>query len=153
MKAKILTRVNTMIAFFLTALGFGSCGWMQKYGIPDPDIVAEYGCPYATFEARGKVTGENAKPVENIRVRIKNKYGSELQELYTDKDGEYNTGTIEGVFPPDSVDIIVADTAGIYAPDSVRVKVEYDRSGVPEGNHWDEGKATVEQDFQLTKKD
>ena len=91
--------------------------------------------------------------MESIPVQIKNKSGSVLQELYTDKDGEYNTGTIEGVFPPDSVDIIVADTAGIYAPDSVRVKVEYDRSGVPEGNHWDEGKATVEQDFQLTKKD
>ena len=152
MKAKILTRVNAMIAFFLTALGFGSCGWMQKYGIPDPDIVAEYGCPYATFEAQGKVTDEKAQPVENIRVRIRNRYGAELPELYTDANGEYKTGKLEGVFPPDSVDIIVADTAGIYAPDTARVKVEYDRSGVPESNHWNEGFGTVYQDFQLQKK-
>ena len=142
-----------MIAFFLTALGFGSCGWMQKYGIPDPDIVAEYGCPYATFEARGKVTGENAKPVENIRVRIRNRYGAELPELYTDGNGEYNTGKLEGVIPPDSVDIIVTDTADVYASDTVRVKVEYDRSGVPESNHWNEGFGSVYQDFQLTKRD
>ena len=151
MKAKILTRVNALIGLILGLFGFGCVGCAVKYGIPEPP-AAEYGCPYATFEAQGKVTDEKAQPVENIRVRIRNRYGAELPELYTDGNGEYNTGKLEGVFPPDSVDIIVTDTADVYASDSARVKVEYDRSGVPESNHWNEGFGSVYQDFQLQKK-
>ena len=150
MKAKILTRVNALIGLILGLFGF-SCVSCVEYGVPVP--IAEYGCPYATFEAQGKVTDEKAQPVENICVRIRNRYGDELPELYTDANGEYKTGKLEGVIPPDSVDIIVTDTADVYASDTARVKVEYDRSGVPESNHWNEGFGSVYQDFQLTKKD
>lgn len=151
MKAKILTGVNSLIGLILGLFGIGcvSC----KYGVPEPVPMAEYGCPYATFEAKGKVTDENAQAVENIRVRIRNKYGDELPYIYTDENGEYNTGTLEGVFPPDSVDIIVTDTADIYAPDSVRIKVEYDKSEVSKDDHWNAGAGSVYQDFQLKKND
>ena len=152
MKAKILTRFNAMIAFFLTALGFGSCGWMQKYGIPDP--LVEYGCPYATFEATGSVTDENAQPVANIHVRVQNKRGNDFyRDTYTGENGEYAVYMGRGeFFPPDSVDVIVTDTADVYAPDSARVEVSYDRSEVSPTDHWNKGKGAIHQDFRLHKK-
>ena len=55
-------------------------------------------------------------------------------------------------FPVDSVDLVVRDEAGIYASDSVRVKVDYDRSNVSPGDSWNRGNGFVEQDFTLQKK-
>ena len=149
MKAKLLTRVNALIGLILGLFGF-SCVSCVEYGVPVP--VAEYGCPYATFEAKGKVTDENAQPVQNIRVQIKKNEQSAFPDIYTDENGEYNTFTYNGIFPLDSVDIIVSDTADIYAPDSVRVKVDYDRSQVAPSDHWNAGSGSVYQDFQLKKK-
>lgn len=51
MKKKILTRANALIVILLSALGFGACESMQKYGVPpdDPEVlygpVPEYGVP------------------------------------------------------------------------------------------------------------
>ena len=149
MKAKFLTRVNALISLILGLFGFG-CVSCVEYGVPVP--LAEYGSPYATFEAQGKVTDENARPVEKIRVRIKNRLGTEYPEIYTNENGEYNTGMLEGVYPPDSVDIVVTDITGNYASDSVRVKVNYDRSNVSKSDHWNEGVGSVYQDFRLTRK-
>ena len=50
------------------------------------------------------------------------------------------------------MDIIVTDTSGIYAPDSVSVKVDYDRSKVAWGDNWNKGAGYVHQDFRLKKK-
>lgn len=149
MKAKLLTRVNALIGLILGLFGF-SCVSCVEYGVPVVP-VAEYGCPYATFEAKGKISDENAKPVQNIRVQIKSRYESAFPEVYTDENGEYNTFTYN-VLPIDSVDIIVSDTADIYASDSVRVKVDYDRSQVAPSDHWNAGSGSVYQDFQLKKK-
>ena len=150
MKKSLLTGINALIAFLLTLLGFGSCERPYlKYGLPYP--VSEYGCPYASFEAAGKVTDKDAQPVENIRVRVKGIRGDEyFPEQYTDEAGEYVVTSY--IFPLDSVDVIVTDTAGVYEGDSVRVKVEYDRSKVAKGDHWNNGKGIVRHDFQLKKK-
>ena len=150
MKAKVLTRVNAMIAFILTALGFGSCDPLQKYGIPEP--MAEYGCPHATFEAKGTVTNEESEPVQNIRVRVKGIYTDYAPEAYTDENGHYLIDGID-LFPTDSVDVVATDTAGVYAADSVRLKIEYDRSNVDPDDHWNEGDGLVQHDFQLKKQD
>jgi hypothetical protein len=45
----------------------------------------------------------------------------------------------------------VRDEAGIYASDSVRVKVDYDRSNVSLGDSWNRGNGFVEKDFKLQK--
>ncbi|MBQ4394783.1 MAG: hypothetical protein II825_05745 [Paludibacteraceae bacterium] len=50
MKKKILTRANALIVMLLSALGFGACEVMDKYGVPDgPEVlygpVPEYGVP------------------------------------------------------------------------------------------------------------
>lgn len=150
MKISLLTGINALIALLLTLLGFGSCERRVKYGSPEP--ISEYGCPYASFEAAGKVTDKDAQPVENIRVRVKNvREDAYLPDQYSDENGEYKVA-VDYLFPPDSVDVVVTDTAGVYEGDSVRVKVEYDRSEVDKYDKWNDGKGIVHHDFQLKKK-
>ena len=74
-----------------------------------------------------------------------------LSDQYTNEDGEYYV-SLEDNWPIDSVDIIVTDTADVYEGDSVRVKVDYDRSGVSKDDNWNNGKGIVRHDFQLKKK-
>ena len=151
MKARMLSGINAFITFVIGLLGFGMTGCVYKYGSPEPPIIAEYGCPYATLEVKGKVTDEASQPIENIRVVTHSRYTDDGVETYTDENGNYQFDQ-SSVFPVDSVDIIATDTAGIYAPDSVRVGVTYDRTGVSEEDHWNEGEGSVYHDFQLKKK-
>ena len=151
MKKTLLTGTNAVITFLMALLGFGTTGCIGLYGIvvPGPE---EYGTPYASFDAAGKVTDEETQPVENIHVKIKSKRpGRFLLDQYTNEDGEYYFSFLVDV-PDDSVDIVVTDTADIYQGDSVRVKVDYDRSGVAKDDNWNNGKGIVRQDFQLKKK-
>ncbi len=152
MKKSLLTGSNAVITFLMALLGFGTTGCFKKYGVPDEPMLEKYGVPHATFEAAGKVTDEAAQPVENIRVTMKTKReNGYLSDQYTNEDGEYYV-SLEDNWPIDSVDIIVTDTADVYEGDSVRVKVDYDRSGVSKGDNWNNGKGIVRQDFQLKKK-
>lgn len=157
MKAKVLTRINALLALLLSVLGFNGCFPRVKYGVdPNPGPIAEYGCPYAQFEATGVVTDEENQPMENVQVIVKNKGDNDtprefLPTVYTDDAGVYRYSN-EYMFPTDSMDVIVMDTAGVYESDSVRVKVDYDRSGVAPEDHWNAGVGIVYQDFQLKKK-
>ena len=152
MKKSLLTGTNAVITFLMALLGFGTTGCIGLYGIPEIPGPTEYGVPYASFEAAGKVTDEAAQPVENIRVKMKTKWENEyFLDQYTNEDGEYYVSFSYGM-PIDSVDIVVTDTADIYQGDSVRVKVDYDRSGVSKGDNWNNGKGIVRHDFQLKKK-
>ena len=151
MKKSLLTGTNAVITFLMALLGFGTSGCIGLYGIVVPG-PKEYGTPYASFDAAGKVTDEDAQPLENIRVKIKSKWQNmHFYDQYTNEEGEYKI-TDGYYFPADSVDIIVADTADIYQGDSVRVKVDYDRSGVSKDDNWNEGTGIVRHDFQLKKK-
>ena len=152
MKKSLLTGSNAVITFLMALLGFGTTGCFKKYGVPDDERLLLYGVPHATFEAAGKVTDEETQPVENIHVKIKSKRpGLFLLDQYTNEDGEYHFSFLVDV-PDDSVDIVVTDTADIYQGDSVRVKVDYDRSGVSKDDNWNNGKGIVRHDFQLKKK-
>ena len=152
MKKSLLTGTNAVITFLMALLGFGTSGCIGLYGIPEIPGPEEYGTPYATFEAAGKVTDEETQPVENIRVTMKTKReNGYLSDQYTNEDGEYYV-SLEDNWPIDSVDIIVTDTADVYEGDSVRVKVDYDRSGVAKDDGWNRGNGIVRQDFQLKKK-
>lgn len=74
-----------------------------------------------------------------------------MPDQYTDKNGEYIVA-VDYLFPPDSVDVLVTDTADVFEGDSVRVKVDYDRSEVEKYDEWNDGKGIVRHDFQLKKK-
>ena len=146
MKAKVLTRINAVIAFLLGVLGFSGCEWgMKKYGVP----ADMYGTPYAMLEAKGTVTNEQNAPVKSARVTLRHRYS---EDAYTDENGNYTIRTSED-FPVDSVRIVVSDTAGVYEADSVRLKVDYDRSDAKQrGDSWYRGTGYIYQDFQLKKK-
>ena len=151
MKKTLLTGTNAVITFLMALLGFGTTGCFMKYGAPYEDRPCAYGTPHATFDVAGKVTDEETQPVENIHVKIKSKRpGWFMLDQYTNEDGEYHVSF--SYMPDDSVDIIVADTTDIYQGDSVRVKVDYDRSGVSKDDNWNEGTGIVRHDFQLKKK-
>jgi putative lipoprotein (rSAM/lipoprotein system) len=142
MKARLLTRVNAFIALLMGVLGFGSC---------ESHLIAEYGCPHATLEVSGTITDESNQPVENIQVKVKSEGRQITQEAYSNADGQYTTDQY-AIFPVSTVDLIVTDTAGVYEGDSVRMDVTYDKSQVAKGDHWDEGDAVIQYDFQLKKK-
>ena len=146
MKARFLKGINVfleLIILGLVGVSFGSCA--KKYG------AVEYGVPYATLDVSGAITDEEAKPVANIRVTVRNEDHQILPEVYSEEDGLYSTQA-NGAFPIPHIEIIAEDTSGVYAPDTARVDVQYDRTGVSGSDHWNEGSASVQQDFKLKKK-
>lgn len=155
MKTKVLTIINSLLTFLLGIVGFNSC----KYGSPVDLVTAEYGCPYATLEVSGTITDEESHPLQDIRVVVVHKNNPNVDSAvdtlaataYTDEKGQYFTQN-ENIFPRDSLDIIVTDTSDTYAPDTVRVKIEYDRSGVSPDNNWNQGDGKVHKDFRMKKK-
>ena len=140
MKANVLRGFNAILAFLLTLLGFTAC----------ESPKCEYGVPHADFDVSGEITDQDDQPLENIQVRVRDEWGNTYPAEYTDIDGAYRIIN-EETFPSDSMDIIVRDTAGVYESDSVRIKTDYDLSGVVEGG-WYQGQATIHHDFQLRKK-
>ena len=146
MKAKILNRINAIIALLLSVFGFSSCHPIVKYGAPEPEPVA-YGCPYISLDVSGKITNEEKQPLEGIQVNI-GLLGYTTRPFYSDSVGKYGYHSHEGI--ADSVDIIVKDPEGIYESDSVRVATEKNMFETP--IKWQEGEATASHDFQLKKK-
>lgn len=142
MKTKILTGINAMIAAMFGVLGM-SCR----------QLVAEYGCPYATLDVSGTITNSEAQPVTNIQVSVKlnaNPQAGKVPVAVSAEDGLYE-GELEGVFPVQTAMLYADDTTGVYASDSAEVKLTYDKSQVSPSDHWNSGTATVNQDFQLKK--
>ena len=127
MKAKVRTWMNVLLGAFLGMLGYSCSGFMQKYGCP-PDVG---------IDVSGKIIDqETEQPIENIQVTVKRLDVTHVQ-MYSDKNGQY--GTHELYLPNwDSIDVVARDTAGLYAPDSVRLKFNYGEN--------------IQQDFQLKKK-
>ncbi|MCR4665578.1 MAG: radical SAM-associated putative lipoprotein [Paludibacteraceae bacterium] len=138
MKTRLLTGINALIACLLGVLGFTSCEPKMKYATP-----------YAELEATGKVTNERNEPVRSARVTLKN---VPSRDGYTDAEGIYSIRVVVEHFPVDSLSILVSDTDGVYQPDSVRLKVDYDRSDAKQHSGFYRGKGYVYQDFQLKEK-
>lgn len=159
MKKKTLIIINSLLATLISLLGCGVPDERENY------IEALYGVPYATSMVEGTITDENDEPLENIQVTIME---TEYREFFLQHDGfpsdeippEFVCYTNESGFYEwnssdyycDSLSIIVQDTSGVYAADSVRTKMKYNRSGVPANAPLDQGKGFVQQDFQLKKK-
>lgn len=101
---------RSLAAAVLGLLGFASC---EKAG--EEPMLQMYGMPYAQFKAMGSVTSESGKPVEGIRVAIRQSIReySEYEDdtVYTDSKGMYllEKGLYKG---PDSVSIVFEDVDG-----------------------------------------
>ena len=140
MKAKLLTSINSLLVFLLGVLGFSSCNYMAKYGVP-----------HAELEVSGMVTNQEEQRLEDMRVTVKQEGRQALPRTYTNQAGWYEEhGYID--VPRNTVDIIVEDPSGVYASDSIHLEITYDKKDVSKSDDWNEGKATVRQDFKLKKK-
>ena len=142
MKTKILTGINAVIAAILGGMGLTGCSPNVAYGVP----YLEYGCPYVSLDVSGTITDEANQPLKDIQVQV-SLLGYTSSPIYSDKNGTYLRQSNEGAAK--YVDIVVRDTAGVYASDSVRVDIERVMYDQPKG--WKEGEATAHQDFQLKK--
>ena len=157
MKKETLIIINSLLATLISLLGCGVSDERENY------IEALYGTPYASSKVEGTITDENDEPLENIQVIIMEtesrefflQYGFTSDEIppecvcYTNESGFYEWNSSD--YYCDSLSIIVQDTSGVYAADSVRTKMKYNRSGVPANAPLDQGKGLVQQDFQLKK--
>lgn len=140
MKVKLLTSINSLLVFLLGVLGFSSCNYMAKYGVP-----------HAELEVSGMVTNQEEQRLEDMRVTVKQEGRQALPRTYTNQAGWYEEhGYID--VPRNTVDIIVEDPSGVYASDSIHLEITYDKKDVSKSDDWNEGKATVRQDFKLKKK-
>lgn len=140
MKAKLLTSINSLLVFLLGVLGFSSCNYMVKYGVP-----------HAELEVSGMVTNQEEQRLEDMRVTVKQEGRQALPRTYTNQAGWYEEhGYID--VPRNTVDIIIEDPSGVYASDSIHLEITYDKKDVSKSDDWNEGKATVRQDFKLKKK-
>ena len=127
MKAKVRTFMNVLLGAFLGMFGFSCSGYLVKYGCP-PDVG---------IDVSGNIIDqETEQPIENIQVTVKRLDVTHVQ-MYSDKNGHY---IAQELYLPhwDSIDVVARDTAGLYAPDSVRLKFNYGEN--------------IRQDFQLKKK-
>ena len=141
MKARILTRFNALLTFLLGLFGFGMTACLVKYGVP-----------HAELDVSGTITNQKEERLEEICVTIKQEGNQVLPRTYTNEMGRYKEqGNIH--MPQSTIDIIVEDPSGVYAPDSIRLAVTYDKSKVDRRDDWNRGKATIEQNFQLKKND
>ena len=133
MKAKVRTFMNVLLGAFLGMFGFSCSGYLVKYG-----------CPSADLELSGQVTNEKGEALENIQVVVQPEW---KDTLYTDSQGQFSK-TYPGIIPFDKYKIVVNDTAGVYASDSIEQHVTFAGGD----GEWNYGSGKLHADFQLKKK-
>jgi putative lipoprotein (rSAM/lipoprotein system) len=81
-RLSLFKRLNTLISFMLSVLGFGAACSLSscEYGTPAP----HYGTPYSTFKVKGNVKSEvTSNAIPNVRVVMG------FDTTFTDKSGNY----------------------------------------------------------------
>lgn len=139
MKTKVKSIFRLLASAVLGLLGFESCDWL---GIG----ATMYGEPYANFKAVGSVTDESGKPVEGIRVAVKqHRHYENTSSVIYDQNDWFESDTV------------FTDSKGSYelkrsvfaAPDDVTVVFE-DIDGAENGGEFEKAEATPE--VRRTKK-
>ena len=170
MTKAFLTYLNKVLGMVIGALGLTGCVAV-KYGVPE--AVAMYGCPVASFAAEGTVRNEQGEPIKGVKVTAGERqevsedgitagdsvWMSQMglqqagtpaypgNQALTDEQGQYHI-TIGRMFPADSIWLYADDSTGVYASDSIKVRVEYEGNG---DGMWDMGNGRAEADFRLIK--
>ncbi len=118
------------------------------------DPIAEYGCPYAEFNLKGKVTDVNNNPINQIRIVLKGQ--DELTDtLFTDENGGFNkTITINPwnkEYEIQAEDIDSSANGGEYSPQNKELILN-DQDFVDASGDWYAGKVSKTIDFKLNVK-
>ena len=111
------------------------------------DQREEYGCPYAQFEIKGKVTDPEGNPIKGIEV------SSDFigESTHTEADGTY---LYKGnFFPGDTMPITMKDVdgeenGGKFKEASQEIRLTHAEEG---SGNWDHGKYTAEFDKILDR--
>lgn len=150
---KIRTRWMMWVNSVLTAMLalFTSC---NEGGKPDIDdgggMICMYGVPQATYQVSGEVTDEKNQPLESIQVIVTDNHDYWNNDTtYTNAEGKYLGETTLTSFGKDTLHVIVHDTTGVYASDSVAVPPA--KMKQTEDGSWTDV-YTAEVDFKLKKK-
>ena len=105
--------LRSLTAAVLGLLGFASCEKaLDAYG--NGEIICMYGQPHADFKAVGTVKDNSGKPLEGIRVAVRQTIPSSYEmkdTVYTDSKGEFLL-TTQAFNGPSSVRIVFEDIDG-----------------------------------------
>lgn len=149
-KKKWLQGVNRLLAGVLALMGFNAC---------DKEPLLAYGCPYGTYEAKGKVVNTEETPLQGIRVITKpmqQEHGTgkmrvlhfhHFDTLQTNAQGIYQLEKreYEGA---SHLRIVCEDPNDAYQTDSTDVELNYEGGD----GGWKIGKAQAEADFTLKER-
>jgi putative lipoprotein (rSAM/lipoprotein system) len=148
MKTNVKKWMNVLLGAILGMFG---------YGCKDSGPVAMYGVPSGDLTFDSQVTNESSKPLEGIQVVRRGgwkdgtgtmRWEDRADTMHTDANGKVHR-EYQRDFPLIYHKVIVSDVTGEYQPDSVIKEVKY--SGGRDA--WYQGKATLETNFVLRKKD
>lgn len=127
---------NKLIWMLLALLGF-SAGCEE-------DSTVEYGCPYATFSVKGKVTNETGAPIPEIRVTL-----DRYHDQFTDTDGRFAFVNHDIPFVPETLRAEDVDGPENGSYRSAEVPVTFVRNpAVPSGNWY--GGDYIADDVDIT---
>ena len=140
--------MGKFIKFLLLCLGF------KSLTACDTDIwngPAEYGTPYAEYEAKGRVSDSEGTPISGIKVSMGVEDYMDSVAV-TDADGRFHV--IHDTFPLDDntfdiqfqfTDIDGEAGGGLFEEQTVTVQAEK----VEEGEGWSRGKYAVKEDVNV----
>lgn len=139
----------TICASALGLLGFG-CGENSPWN----NELCMYGTPTGHFEVKGAVTDEAGSPIDNADIYITHPEGQSgiysFGKGKTDDKGDYLIETTD--FPEREIKVVCKPEDENLEPDSVNVKVKFEKDRKHDKNPWNEGTAKATVNFKLKKK-
>lgn len=111
--------------------------------------------PRDLLQIKGQVTDKESNPLESMKVSCDIKYGKEWMNIadaeYTDKEGGFDIYSYE--ISPDTLRVIVKDTANVYEPDTTIITykdIEILEENIPLDDGW-KVVSQAEVDIQMDK--
>ncbi len=114
-------------------------------------VTACYGSPYAEYDVEGYVYDENGNLLENMQVVVRtfDVQWDYPDTVYTNADGHYHAVHSLTSTGGDCMEVIVHDTAGVYASDSTHISSG--KMKVEDQDSWSTF-YSMRSDFKLKKK-
>lgn len=115
-------------------------------------VTACYGSPYAEYDVEGYVYDENGNMLENMQVVVRtfDAQWDYPDTVYTNQDGHYHAVHSLTSTGGDCMEVIVHDTAGVYASDSTHISSG--KMKVEDQDSWSTF-YSMRSDFKLKKKE
>lgn len=155
---KIQNKLRMMVnALLTTILGWLAVSCHQLAPMYGP-LVELYAppAPRDLLQIKGQVTNKENESLESMQVSCHIKYGKEWVGIadaeYTNKEGCFDIYT-DDIYP-DTMRVIVKDTANVYEPDTAIItskNIEILEENIPVGDGWTVV-AQTELDIQMDKK-